>query len=108
VEYAKLKAAVDKSPSFADYQVCSDCFVMDVTRCRFVPQSLNLAWVPRADGIFLKDDPQKLAQLGLVAKVPVVSGMFLFPDIFYFKINCSCLQVVWMMKELSLLFLLET
>ncbi|KAI0044924.1 carotenoid ester lipase precursor [Auriscalpium vulgare] len=37
-------------------------------------QSLNLAWQPRVDGIFLKDDPQRLVLQNSVAKVPLVSG----------------------------------
>jgi acetylcholinesterase len=37
-------------------------------------ESLALAWQPRADGVFLTDDPQKLVQQGLVADVPFVTG----------------------------------
>ncbi|KDR71926.1 hypothetical protein GALMADRAFT_785342 [Galerina marginata CBS 339.88] len=51
-----LKAAVDKSPGIFDFQ------------------SLNLAWPPRADGVFLTDHPQKLVQQGIIANVPFVSG----------------------------------
>ena len=51
---------------------------MDVTN--FPSQSLRDAWVPRTDGIFLKDDPQKLVEHGSVAKVPFVAGAFLFLD----------------------------
>ncbi|KAG5654307.1 hypothetical protein H0H81_004726 [Sphagnurus paluster] len=36
--------------------------------------SLNLAWIPRADGIFLTDTPQKLVQQGKVANIPFVTG----------------------------------
>jgi acetylcholinesterase len=39
-----------------------------------IPQSLDLAWLPRVDGDFLTDDPQKLVQQGQVAKIPIVSG----------------------------------
>ncbi|KIM47455.1 hypothetical protein M413DRAFT_416182 [Hebeloma cylindrosporum] len=56
LRYATLKAAVDKGPGFTDYQ------------------SLSQAWIPRTDGIFLKHDPQKLVELGSVAKVPFVAG----------------------------------
>lgn len=42
-----------------------------------VTQSLALAWLPRADGVFLKDDPMKLVQQGSVANVPFVTGMLL-------------------------------
>ncbi|KIM47456.1 hypothetical protein M413DRAFT_22120 [Hebeloma cylindrosporum] len=55
--YEILKEAVDNSQSFTSYE------------------SLNLAWVPRADGQFLNGDPQKLAQAGLVAKIPFVAGI---------------------------------
>jgi acetylcholinesterase len=30
--------------------------------------------MPRVDGLFLVDDPQKLVQQGQVARIPVVSG----------------------------------
>ncbi|KAL0577126.1 hypothetical protein V5O48_004879 [Marasmius crinis-equi] len=56
VSYTKLKAAIDKTPSIFSYQ------------------SLNLAWLPRADGVFLSDAPQKLVQQGKVANVPIVNG----------------------------------
>ncbi|KAA1472212.1 carotenoid ester lipase precursor [Dentipellis sp. KUC8613] len=56
VPYSKLKAAVDKSPSIFAYQ------------------SLALAWLPRADGVFLKDTPQNLVQQGSVANVPFITG----------------------------------
>ena len=46
---------------------------------QFASQSLSLAWVPRTDGVFLKDDPQKLVNAGSVAKVPFVAGV-LFRD----------------------------
>ncbi|KAJ3729396.1 Alpha/Beta hydrolase protein [Lentinula raphanica] len=56
VDYSVLKAAVDATPGIFAYQ------------------SLNLAWLPRADGVFLSDDPQKLVQQGQVATIPIVSG----------------------------------
>ncbi|KAJ3873666.1 Alpha/Beta hydrolase protein [Lentinula edodes] len=56
VDYTVLKAAVDASPGIFAYQ------------------SLNLAWLPRADGVFLTDDPQKLVQQGQVSAIPIVSG----------------------------------
>ena len=37
-------------------------------------KSLALAWIPRADGVFLADDPQKLVQEGKVARIPLVAG----------------------------------
>ncbi|RDX48880.1 carotenoid ester lipase precursor [Lentinus brumalis] len=56
ISFKTLKAAVDKSPGI------------------FSPQSLKLTWLPRADGKFLPDDPQKLVQQGSVANVPFVTG----------------------------------
>ncbi|KAF5392596.1 hypothetical protein D9757_002272 [Collybiopsis confluens] len=56
VPFNTLKSAVDNTPSIFAYQ------------------SLNLAWFPRVDGIFLKDDPQKLVQAGQVAAIPIVNG----------------------------------
>ncbi|KAJ7171378.1 carotenoid ester lipase precursor [Mycena filopes] len=56
VPYEKLKAAQDASPFFLSYQ------------------SLHLSWVPREDGVFLVDNPQRLVQQGKVAPVPFVSG----------------------------------
>jgi len=56
VPYAKLKAAINKSPGIFSYQ------------------SLILAWLPRADGVFLTDNPQRLVQAGKVANIPIVSG----------------------------------
>lgn len=40
--------------------------------------SLDLVWVPRADGEFLADDPQRLVQRGTVANIPIVTGKY-FP-----------------------------
>ncbi|KAH8999622.1 carotenoid ester lipase precursor [Lactarius hatsudake] len=54
--YKKLKAAVDSTPSIFAYQ------------------SLALAWLPRVDGLFLVDEPQKLIQQGKVARIPFVAG----------------------------------
>ncbi|KAF7327211.1 Carboxylic ester hydrolase [Mycena kentingensis (nom. inval.)] len=56
VPYSKLKAAVDASPGIFSYQ------------------SLVLAWLPREDGVFLTDNPQRLVQQGKVANVPFVTG----------------------------------
>jgi hypothetical protein len=37
-------------------------------------QSLVLAWLPREDGVFLTDNPQRLVQQGKVANVPFITG----------------------------------
>jgi len=42
-------------------------------------QSLNLAWLPRTDGVFLTDDPQKLVQQKKIANIPYITGKILYP-----------------------------
>jgi carboxylesterase type B len=56
VPYKTLKDAINKSPGVFAYQ------------------SLNLAWRPRADGVLLSDNPQKLVQQGKVANIPFITG----------------------------------
>ncbi|KJA17434.1 hypothetical protein HYPSUDRAFT_46373 [Hypholoma sublateritium FD-334 SS-4] len=56
VPYTALKAAINNSPGIFDYQ------------------SLNLAWLPRTDGVFLTDNPQKLVAAGKVAAIPYIVG----------------------------------
>ncbi|KAL1666163.1 Alpha/Beta hydrolase protein [Schizophyllum commune] len=56
VPYEDLKAAQDDTPFVFSYQ------------------SLILTWLPRADGVFLKDNPQALVKQGSVANVPFISG----------------------------------
>ena len=50
-------------------------------------QSLNLAWTPRTDGVFLTDTPQKLVQQGKVANIPYIIGI-----VFLCLIVCSFIQ----------------
>ncbi|KAF8893685.1 Alpha/Beta hydrolase protein [Gymnopilus junonius] len=70
--------------SIKEGQVYYD-FIVEQTGCKGNPDTLNclrrvdysslaLAYVPRADGLILTDDPHKLVQSGLVAKIPIVSG----------------------------------
>ncbi|KAL1742048.1 Alpha/Beta hydrolase protein [Schizophyllum fasciatum] len=40
----------------------------------FSYQSLILTWLPRADGVFLKDNPQSLVEQGSVANIPFING----------------------------------
>ncbi|KAF8877142.1 carotenoid ester lipase precursor [Gymnopilus junonius] len=56
VPYATLKSAINQTPGIFAYQ------------------SLNLAWLPRTDGIFLTDNPQRLVQQGKVANIPYITG----------------------------------
>ncbi|PFH47076.1 hypothetical protein AMATHDRAFT_153008 [Amanita thiersii Skay4041] len=56
VPYKTLKTAIDASPSIVDYS------------------SFSSAWFPRADGVFLTDNPQRLVLQGKVANVPFISG----------------------------------
>ncbi|GJE92629.1 carotenoid ester lipase precursor [Phanerochaete sordida] len=54
--FEELKSAADKSPGLYGFE------------------SLNIAWQPRVDGVFLTADPWALIQDGAVADVPFVSG----------------------------------
>ncbi|KAI0754515.1 carotenoid ester lipase precursor [Daedaleopsis nitida] len=56
VPFETLKKAVDKSPGIFSFR------------------ALRLTWLPRMDGKFLTDWPQKLVQKGQVAKIPFVNG----------------------------------
>ena len=56
------------------YVVYSYCSSEIRSGQRTIPQSLDLAWQPYADGDFLADNPQKLVQQGKVANIPFVSG----------------------------------
>lgn len=56
VPFQTLMDAVNESPSMSS------------------PQSLALAWMPRADGNFLTNNPQALVQQGTVANIPFVTG----------------------------------
>ncbi|KAF8627374.1 hypothetical protein AX17_006189 [Amanita inopinata Kibby_2008] len=56
IPYPQLKNAINKSPGIFAYQ------------------SLNLAWLPRVDGVFLRDNPQQLVLQGSVANIPFITG----------------------------------
>ncbi|KAF4617351.1 hypothetical protein D9613_005823 [Agrocybe pediades] len=56
VPYASLKAAINKTPGIFSFQ------------------SLNLAWLPRTDGVFLTENPQVLVQKNKVANIPYITG----------------------------------
>ncbi|KAI0823983.1 Alpha/Beta hydrolase protein [Trametes gibbosa] len=56
VPYGLFKQAVDNTPGLAS------------------PQSLISTYLPRPDGTFLADVPQKLVEAGKVANIPIVSG----------------------------------
>ncbi|KAH9480374.1 Lipase 1 [Psilocybe cubensis] len=56
IPFTDLKAAINKSPGI------------------FAFQSLNLAWLPRTDGVFLTENPQALVQQGKVANIPFITG----------------------------------
>ncbi|TFY74776.1 hypothetical protein EWM64_g9237 [Hericium alpestre] len=47
---------------------------MDQTPVITSYKSLNLAWMPRVDGAFLKDHPQQLVKQGSMAKIPMING----------------------------------
>lgn len=56
VPYEDLKIVINRTPNYYDYT------------------SLDLVWVPRADGDFLPDNPQNMVLNGTVANIPIVSG----------------------------------
>lgn len=75
VDYAVLKEAQDASPSILSYQVRSSRWIF--REVEFLLQSLVLAWLPREDGVFLTDNPQRLVQQGKVARVPIIAGTYI-------------------------------
>ncbi|PFH48025.1 hypothetical protein AMATHDRAFT_66371 [Amanita thiersii Skay4041] len=54
--FDELMTAINKSPDIFDWE------------------SIIEAWIPRADGVFLKDTPQRLVGAGSVADVPFIIG----------------------------------
>ncbi|KAG6833097.1 hypothetical protein H0H87_011508 [Tephrocybe sp. NHM501043] len=56
VDYKVLKAAINRQPGLFSYQ------------------SLNLAFLPRGDGKFLTENPQRLIIEGKVANIPFITG----------------------------------
>ena len=74
VPFPVLKAAVNTSPTFFSYRVRRDSPNPLSAVTNRILQSTNLAWVPRADGVFLKAPPQQLVLQGSVAKIPFVTG----------------------------------
>lgn len=56
VPYTRLKAAIDTTPGIFDFQ------------------SLQLAWRPRVDGIFLTENPQATVAKGNFSRVPMLNG----------------------------------
>ncbi|KAF8485466.1 carotenoid ester lipase precursor [Gautieria morchelliformis] len=56
----------------ADYETLLR--LMNESQNIFSYQSLHLAWLPRTDGVFLKETPQKLVASGGVAKIPIIVG----------------------------------
>jgi len=74
VPFPALKEAVNVSPTWLSYRVCHDSPNPLSTVTNLALQSTNIAWVPRADGSFLKAPPQQLVLQGSVAKIPFVTG----------------------------------
>jgi carboxylesterase type B len=67
---------MDSTPLYSSYQVRGSLPYARsfVAANEPSPQSVDLVWLPRVDGVFLVDDPQKLLQRGEVARIPFVSG----------------------------------
>ena len=72
--FPTLKAAVDKSAGFLSYRVCRDFLDPLSQIVNYTLQSMNLAWTPRADGMFLEAPLQQLVLQGSVANIPFVTG----------------------------------
>jgi acetylcholinesterase len=80
VPYDVLKAAIKSvSPGIFSYQVISALHYCVCELISIPSQSLVLAWLPRADGVFVTENPQKLVLDGKVANVPFVTGISTFP-----------------------------
>lgn len=76
VPFTTLMNAVNMSPSIFSFQVRHPFSirafeVLIILRM----QSLDLAWLPRADGVFITEDPQSLVTQGTVANIPFVTGV---------------------------------
>ena len=69
-----LKEAVDQSPTVRSYRVCHGSLNLLSPITDLILQATNLAWIPRADGVFLKAPAQELVLRGSVAKIPFVTG----------------------------------
>ena len=75
VPYTTFKKAMDESPSMFSYQV--GAYVAVPVSGGFInSQGLILAWLPRVDGIFLKEPPQYSVLSGHVSRVPMITGVF--------------------------------
>jgi acetylcholinesterase len=74
VPLSTLQEAMNNSPFDLSYRVCHDFPSPLSSAVNYVPQSLNLAWGPRADGTFIKAPPQQLVLQGSVANIPFVAG----------------------------------
>ena len=79
VPYSTYKKAMDASPSMFSYQVGAYIArIYYIWRIHRLTQALMLAWLPRVDGVFLKEQPQISAHYGRVANVPMITGVFPF------------------------------
>ena len=47
-----------------------------------------LTWIPRTDGVFLTDTPQRLVADGSVARIPIVTGMY------HYNVNSNGLLIL--------------
>ncbi len=75
VPYTTFKRAMDSSPNMFSYQVRPYVTIRFWVRRLIISQGLILAWLPRVDGVFLTEQPQVSVLRGLVANVPMITGM---------------------------------
>jgi len=93
VPFAVLKAAMNMSPTTQSYRVCQGSLHSLSTITNPILQSMNLAWIPRADGTFLEAPPQQLVLQGSVAKIPFVTGDK-NPKVLCFRVD----QPIWLLQ----------
>ena len=72
--FPALKEAANKAASFWSYRVRHGFLDQLSPVVNYVPQSLNIPWIPRADGTFIEAPPQQLVLQGSVANIPFVTG----------------------------------
>ena len=72
--FPTFKEAVNNGPSFWSYRVRQGFLDQLSLVLNYLLQSLNIPWVPRADGTFIKAPPHQLVLQDAVANIPFVTG----------------------------------
>ena len=74
VSAESITAAMDKTPTFLSFPQVRTPEFGALHGCLTNIQSCNDPWNPHADGVFLRDAPQRLVLEGSVADIPFVVG----------------------------------